>query len=91
MAKAQLQNPEVIEQVIAQGEQAGQIPATATGDQKKQAAQAFMNRQLSQAESQLKQAENRRDLAANQRRIGGTGTAVVLLVAFALLACVAAL
>jgi hypothetical protein len=91
MAKAQLQNPELIEQVIAQGEQAGQIPATATEAQKKQAAQAFMNRQLGQAESQLKQAENRRDLAANQRRIGGTGTAVVLLVAFVLLACVAVL
>ena len=29
MAKAQLENPQVIEQVIAQGEQAGQIPATA--------------------------------------------------------------
>jgi RNA 3'-terminal phosphate cyclase len=50
-----------------------------------------MNRQLDQAEQQLKQAESRRDLAANQRRIGGTGTAVVLLVAFTLLAVVAVL
>ena len=30
MAKAQLENPQVLEQVIAQGEQAGQIPATAS-------------------------------------------------------------
>jgi glutathione S-transferase len=91
MAKAQLDNPQVLEQVIAQGEQAGQIPATASDEEKKKAAQAFMNRQLDQAEQQLKQAENRRDLAANQRRIGGTGTAVVLLVAFTLLAVVAVL
>lgn len=91
MAKAQLENPQLIEQVVAQGVQAGQIPADASDADKKKAAQAFMNRQLAQAEAQLKQAESRRDLAANQRRIGGTGTAVVLLVAFALLALVAVL
>ena len=91
MARAQLQNPQVVEQVIAQGERAGQIPASATAAQKQQAAKAFMDRQLSQADEQLKQAESRRDLAANQRRIGGIGTAVVLLVAFALLALVAVL
>ena len=91
MARAQLQNPQVIEQVIAQGEQAGQIPATATEAQKQQAAKAFMDRQLKQADDQLKQAERRRDLAANQRRIGGLGTAVVLVVAFTLLALVAVL
>ena len=91
MARAQLQNPQVIDQVIQQGEQAGQIPATASEEQKQQTAKAFMARQLQQAEDQLKQAENRRDLAANQRRIGGTGTAIVLLVAFTLLALVAVL
>jgi len=81
----------VLEQVIAQGEQTGQIPPTASQDEKQKAAKAFMNRQLDQAEQQLKQAERRRDLAANQRRIGGIGTAVVLLVAFTLLALVAVL
>ena len=91
MARAQLQNPQVVEQVIAQGERAGQIPASATEAQKQQAAKAFMDRQLSQADDQLKQAERRRDLAANQRRIGGLGTAVVLVVAFTLLALVAVL
>ena len=91
MARAQLQNPQVVEQVIAQGERAGQIPASATAAQKQQAAKAFMDRQLSQADEQLKQAESRRDLAANQRRIGGLGTAVVLVVAFTLLALVAVL
>ena len=91
MARAQLQNPQVIEQVIDQGEKAGQIPLEASDAEKAQAAKAFMDRQLQQADEQLAQAERRRDLAANQRRIGGTGTAVVLLVAFALLAFVAVL
>jgi hypothetical protein len=91
MAKAQLQNPQVIDQVVAQGQQAGQIPAEATDEQKRQAAKAFMDRQLQQADTQLQQAERRSDLAANQRRIGGTGTAIVLLVAFTLLALVAVL
>jgi hypothetical protein len=91
MAKAQLENPQLLQQVVAQGVQAGQIPADASDADKKKAAQEFMNRQLSQAEEQLKQAESRRDLAANQRRIGGTGTAVVLVVAFGLLALAAVL
>jgi hypothetical protein len=91
MAKAQLENPQVIEQVIAQGQQAGQIPVDATAEQKRQAAKAFMDRQLQQADTQMQQAERRRDLATNQRRIGGTGTAIVLLVAFTLLALVAVL
>jgi RNA 3'-terminal phosphate cyclase len=91
MARAQLENPQVIDQVILQGEQAGQIPADASEAEKQQIAKSFMGRQLQQAEDQLKQAENRRDLAANQRRIGGTGTALVLVAAFTLLALVAGL
>jgi hypothetical protein len=91
MAKAQLENPEVIEQVIAQGEQAGQISVEASDADKQKAARSFMERQLGQAETQLKQAETRRDLAVNQRRIGGVGTAVVLVVAFTLLALAAVL
>ncbi len=91
MARAQLDNPQVLDQVIEQGLQAGQIPESATEEQRKQAARSFMERQLQQAEAQIKQAENRRDLAVNQRRIGGTGTAVVLVIAFALIALVAVL
>ena len=91
MAKAQLENPEVIEQVIAQGEQAGQISVEASDADKQKTARSFMERQLGQAETQLKQAETRRDLAVNQRRIGGVGTAVVLVVAFTLLALAAVL
>ncbi|MFM8936929.1 MAG: HpsJ family protein [Vulcanococcus sp.] len=91
MARTQMQNPQVLEQVIAQGERAGQIPATASEADKQKAAQSFMDRQLQQAEGQLKQAERSRDLASNQRRIGSTGGAIVLVVAFALLAMAAVL
>jgi len=91
MARAQLDNPQVLDQVIDQGIQAGQIPESATEEQQKQAARSFMERQLQQAEAQIKQAESRRDLAVNQRRISGTGTAVVLVIAFALVALVAVL
>ncbi len=91
MARAQLNNPQVLEQVIAQGEQTGQIPPNASEEDKKKAAMAFMERQLGQADQQLQQAERARDLASNQRRIAGTGTAVVLAIAFALVALAAVL
>lgn len=91
MARAQMQNPQVIEQLIAQGEQAGQIPADATPEQKQQAAKAFMERQLQQADAQLQQQQRARDLTVNQRRFGGTGTAVVLAIGFVLVALVALL
>jgi Flp pilus assembly protein TadB len=81
----------VIEQLIAQGEQAGQIPADATSEQKQQAAKAFMERQLQQADAQLQQQQRARDLTVNQRRFGGTGTAVVLAIGFVLVALVALL
>ncbi len=86
MARAQMQNPQVIDQVVLQGERAGQIPPDAPEAQKKEAASRFINGQLTQAEVQIKQAEKTRDLAANQRSIAGTGTALVLAIAFTLLA-----
>jgi hypothetical protein len=89
MARAQMDNPEVIGQLIAQAAQAGQIPAAATPEQQQAAAKGFMKRQLQQAEEQLQQQQRARDLAVNQRRYGGTGTAVVLAIAFVLLSLVA--
>mgnify|MGYP006277052939 CR=1 FL=1 len=86
MARTQMQNPQVIEQVVLQGERAGQIPPQAPEAQKKEAATRFINAQLKQAEVQIKEAEKARDLAANQRTIAGTGTALVLAIAFTLLA-----
>ena len=91
MARAQMENPQVIDQLIAQAAQAGQIPADATPEQQKAAAKGFMQRQLQQAEDQLQQQQRARDLTVNQRRYGGTGTAVVLAIGFVLLALVALL
>jgi hypothetical protein len=86
MARTQMQNPQVIEQVVLQGERAGQIPPDASEAQKKEAATRFINGQLQQAEGQIKEAQKARDLAANQRSIAGTGTALVMAIAFTLLA-----
>ena len=91
MARAQMDNPQVIDQLIAQAAQAGQIPADATPEQQQAAAKSFMQRQLQQAEDQLQQQQRARDLTVNQRRYGGTGTAVVLAIGFVLLALVALL
>lgn len=91
MARTQLENPQVVEQLIQQGERAGQIPATASPAEKQKAAKAFMKRQLQQAEDQLKQAERTRDIATNQRRFGSTGGAILLAVAFTMLALAAVL
>ena len=91
MARAQMDNPQVIDQLIAQAAQAGQIPADATPEQQQAAAKGFMQRQLQQAEDQLQQQQRARDLTVNQRRYGGTGTAVVLAIGFVLLALVALL
>ena len=91
MARSQMDNPQVIDQLIAQAAQAGQIPADATPEQQQAAAKSFMQRQLQQAEDQLQQQQRARDLTVNQRRYGGTGTAVVLAIGFVLLALVALL
>ncbi len=91
MARAQMENPEAINQFVRQAEQAGQLPPQGTDEQKRQMVKELMGRQLDQAEQQLKQQERARDLAVNQRRIGGTGTAAVLAISFVLVALVALL
>lgn len=91
MARAQMENPEAINQFVRQAEQAGQLPPQGTDEQKRQMVKELMGRQLDQAEEQLKQQERARDLAVNQRRIGGTGTAAVLAISFVLVALVALL
>jgi glutathione S-transferase len=66
--------------------QAGQLPADASEEDRVKAAQAFIDKQLAQMEQQIKQGERQRNLAVNQRRFGGTLSAVILAVAFVLLA-----
>ncbi len=91
--KQQVANPAFIDQLIAEAEKEGRIPPGATSEQKKQRAREFIDGQirpqLEQAERQLAQARLGRDLAVQQRRFAGTGRAVVLTVAFVILALIA--
>ena len=86
MARQQSANPENVKVLGEQLAQAGQLPADATEEDKIQAAQTFIDKQLSQMTEQIQQAERQRDLTMNQRFFGGTISAVVLAVALVLLA-----
>ncbi len=95
MQKQQLQDPAFVDQLIAQAEQNGQIPAGASSELKQQKAREFIETQLKpqleRAELQLGQARLGRDVAIQQRRFAGTGAASVLAVSFVLVALVALL
>ena len=86
MARQQSANPENVKVLGEQLAQAGQLPADATDEDKMQAAQMFIDKQLSQMTEQIQQAERQRDLTLNQRFFGGTISAAVLAVALVLLA-----
>lgn len=83
--------PEALDQLVQQADQAGQLPAQASATQKRQLVRQLMGAQIKRAEDQLNQQRRARDLNVNQRRIGGTVSAVVLLIAFVLIALVALL
>ena len=81
-------------QVTSLGEQlaqAGQLAADSTYDDKLRAAQKMVDDQIAQMEAQLKTGEAGQARESQQRFIGGTITAVVLAIAFALLAFTAVL
>ena len=86
MARQQSKDPEGVKMLGEQLAQAGQLPADATDADKAKAAQQFIDGQLAQMDEQIQQAERQRNLAVNQRRYGGTISAVVMAVAFVLLA-----
>jgi hypothetical protein len=91
MMRSQLDSatPEALDQLVQQADQAGQLPAKATAEQKRSFVKELMARQIKRAEDQLSQQRKARDITVNQRRIGGTISAVVLLVAFVLIALIA--
>ena len=93
MQRQQLQDPGFVDQLIAEAEKEGRIPADATDELKRQKAQEFIDAQLkpqlAQAQEQLAQARLGRDLSLQQRRFGVTGRAAVLAIGFALLALAA--
>ena len=84
-ARLQSKNPAFLQQVIQQFEARGQVPPDATEAQKIQAARALIDRQLDQLQEQVKQSEQTNQISLNQRRFGGSGGAVVLIVAFTIL------
>ena len=83
--------PEALDQLVQQADQAGQLPAQASPAQKRELVKRLMANQIQRAEDQLKQQQKARDISVNQRRIGGTVSALVLLVAFVLVAVMALL
>lgn len=91
--KKKVEDPKFVEQLVAQAEQSGQVPANATPEQKTAAARNFIENQirpqLKQAEERLSQARLGRDLTLTQRSIAGTPRIVVLAIAFVFVALVA--
>jgi len=71
--------------VIQQFQASGQVPPGVTDAQKSQAARAFIDKQLDQLQQQVTQSEQSNQITLNQRRFGGSGGAVVLIVAFTIL------
>ncbi|MGC6482964.1 MAG: HpsJ family protein [Synechococcus sp.] len=86
IARQQSKDPEGVRMLGEQLAQAGQVAADASDADKIKAAQRFIDGQLAQMDQQIQQAERQRNLAMNQRRFGGTFSAAVLAIAFALLA-----
>lgn len=89
MARAQLNNTLALDQLAEQAVQAGRIPSSASAEQKRNLVRQLMEGQLQQAQTQLNQQRRGRDIAVNQRRFGGSGSAVILAVAFVLVALAA--
>ena len=88
-ARAFRDDPEQVASLGEQLAQAGQLAADATKEDKQRAAEMMIDEQITQMETQLKRVETQQTRESRQRLIGGTATAVVLAVAFVLLALTA--
>ena len=88
-ARAFRDNPEQVASLGEQLAQAGQLAADASKDDKQRAAETMIDEQISQMAIQLKRVESQKNRESRQRLIGGTATAVVLAIAFVLLALTA--
>jgi hypothetical protein len=88
-ARAFRDNPEQVASLGEQLAQAGQLAADASKDDKQRAAETMIDEQISQMATQLKRVELQKNRESRQRLIGGTTTAVVLAIAFVLLALTA--
>ena len=88
-ARAFRDNPEQVASLGEQLAQAGQLAADARKDDKQRAAETMIDEQISQMATQLKRVESQKNRESRQRLIGGAATAVVLAIAFVLLALTA--
>ena len=88
-ARAFRDNPEQVASLGEQLAQAGQLAADASKDDKQRAAETMIDEQISQMATQLKRVESQKNRESRQRLIGGTASAVVLAIAFVLLALTA--
>ena len=88
-ARAFRDNPEQVASLGEQLAQAGQLAADASKDDKQRAAETMIDEQINQMATQLKRVESQKNRESRQRLIGGTATAVVLAIAFVLLALTA--
>ena len=88
-ARAFRDNPEQVASLGEQLAQAGQLAADASKDDKQRAAETMIDEQISQMATQLKRMESQINRESRQRLIGGTASAVVLAIAFVLLALTA--
>ena len=88
-ARAFRDDPEQVASLGEQLAQAGQLAADATDEDKQRAATTMIDEQINQMDTQLKRVESQQTRESRQRLIGGTATAVVLAVAFVLLALTA--
>ena len=88
-ARAFRDNPEQVASLGEQLAQAGHLAADASKDDKQRAAETMIDEQISQMATQLKRVESQKNRESRQRLIGGTATAVVLAIAFVLLALTA--
>ena len=90
-ASAESNNPQLLETLVAQLQQAGQVPPNATPEQQKAQARRFIDGRLGQLKQQVQQAERARSLTLGQRRFSGTAVALVLALATAAVALAAVL
>ena len=88
-ARAFRDNPEQVASLGEQLAQAGQLAVDASKDDKQRAAETMIDEQISQMATQLKRVESQKNRESRQRLIGGTASAVVLAIAFVLLALTA--
>ena len=88
-ARAFRDNPEQVASLGEQLAQAGQLAADASKDDMQRAAETMIDEQISQMATQIKWVESQKNRESRQRLIGGTVTAVVLAIAFVLLALTA--